>query len=102
LEEYKNSGGLDEAMIYFESKVKELADEFSDFITEDVGLGFMRGLRIKDSDTLSKILESTFKNRVIVLKAGRNTLRFLPPLTITREEIDEGFKRVQAALSSIA
>jgi len=37
----------------------------------------------------------------MVLKAGKNTLRFLPPLTITKEEIDEGFKSLNIATSTI-
>merc|ERR1711879_1141574 len=32
-------------------------------------------------------------------KAGRNTMRLLPPLTISKTEIDEGFKRLDNALS---
>jgi len=38
---------------------------------------------------------------VMVLKAGRNTLRFLPPLTITKEEIDEGFKALNRAMATL-
>ena len=40
-------------------------------------------------------------NGVMVLKAGRNTLRFLPPLTITKEEIDEGFNSLNHAVQTI-
>ena len=61
----------------------------------------MCGLRVKDADTLASIIPSATKNGVMVLKAGRNTLRFLPPLTITKEEIDEGFKSLESAISSI-
>jgi acetylornithine aminotransferase len=102
LEEYKNSGGLDEAMIYFEEQLKNLAKKYPNLIEKDVGLGFMRGLRIKDSDALSALIKESFENRVLVLKAGRNTLRFLPPITITKEEMDEGFKRVESAFSNIS
>jgi acetylornithine aminotransferase len=38
---------------------------------------------------------------LIVLKAGRTTVRFLPSLTITKNEIDEGFKRFEKAISSL-
>ncbi|MCH9812796.1 MAG: aspartate aminotransferase family protein [Epsilonproteobacteria bacterium] len=101
LESYKNSGGFDEAMLYFEAKLRALQTRYPDMVTKEVGLGFMRGLRIKDADTLAKIIENCFTEGVIVLKAGRNTLRFLPPLTINKEEIDEGFKRVQRAFEHL-
>jgi acetylornithine aminotransferase len=102
LEEYKDSGGLDEAMLYFEKELDKLMENYPTVIEKAVGLGFMRGLRIKDSDTLASLIEGAFKERVLVLKAGRNTLRFLPPITITKEELDEGFKRVEIAFSKLS
>jgi acetylornithine aminotransferase len=37
----------------------------------------------------------------LVLKAGRNTVRFLPPLTITKNEIDKGFARFEKAVETV-
>ena len=68
---------------------------------ERVGIGLMQGLRIKDDKTLATIIKNCFEERVLVLKAGRNTLRFLPPLTITKDEVDIGFERVKRALQKI-
>jgi acetylornithine aminotransferase len=42
-----------------------------------------------------------FKEGVLVLKSGRNTLRFLPPLTITKDEMNEGFERLKNAFDKI-
>jgi len=101
LDELKNNGILDETLIYFEKKIKEFYENNKEIFTDVVGLGLMRGLRVKDSDTLSKIISNGFENGVLVLKAGRNTLRFLPPLTISKNEIDEGFKRLGSAIENI-
>jgi acetylornithine aminotransferase len=102
LEAYKNSGALDEAMVYFHKHMQKLLELYPAVVDKDVGLGFMRGLRIKDSETLNSIINLAFDEKVLVLKAGRNTLRFLPPLTITKEELDEGFKRVEVAFSKLS
>ena len=61
----------------------------------------MRGLRAKDNDTMKAVLSKAMENRLIVLPAGRNTVRFLPALTITASEIDEGFKRFEEAITSL-
>ncbi|MEA3512989.1 MAG: aminotransferase class III-fold pyridoxal phosphate-dependent enzyme [Campylobacterota bacterium] len=98
LEEIKDNGTLDETIIYFETKFKQFYENHQDIFTDLVGLGLMRGLRVKDRDTLSSIIKEGFNNGVLVLKAGKNTLRFLPPLTITKSEIDEGFRRLEVAL----
>jgi acetylornithine aminotransferase len=60
----------------------------------------MRGVRCKDEEVLKKMIKIGFDAGVLLLRSGRNTLRFLPPLTITKEEIDEGFKRLQYAIDS--
>lgn len=101
LDEYKNSGTLDETIIHFDDKLSELFENFQNIFTQKVGLGLMKGLRVKDSDTLGKIINNAFDEGVLVLKAGKNTMRLLPPLTISKDEIDEGFKRLSNALSKI-
>lgn len=61
----------------------------------------MRGLRVNDEETLTKIYNNAFDNGLLVLKAGKITLRLLPPLTISKDEIDEGFTRLEKAVASI-
>lgn len=99
LEAYKESGKLDEAFLYFETAMKTLYTEHRGIFTEAVGFGMMRGLRVRDAETLAQIIFTAREEGVLVLKAGRNTLRFLPPLTISREEMDEGFDRLRRALA---
>jgi acetylornithine aminotransferase len=78
-----------------------MVTKYPNIFTEEVGLGLMRGLRAKDNDTMKSVLANCMKNGLIVLPAGRNTVRFLPALTITHSEIDEGFERFEKAVSSI-
>ncbi len=99
--EYKDSGLLDEFMLYFEKELKLLVKEYPHIVEKEVGLGLMRGLRIKSADLLNSVIDNAFEEKVLVLKAGRNTLRFLPPLTISKEEVDEGFKRLRSAFDKI-
>ncbi len=101
LDEYKNSGALDEAIIYFGNKLSEIYKKYPQIFTSEVGLGLMRGLRAKDSETLQKVIKNCFEEGVLVLKAGKNTMRLLPPLTITKDEINIGFERLDNALSKI-
>jgi len=101
LNHYKESGALDEMIIAFSQKLEEMHKAHSDLFSEAVGFGLMRGLRMNDGETLTKLINLARENGVMVLKAGRNTLRFLPPLTITKEEMNEGFKRLEKAISSL-
>ncbi|PHS57938.1 MAG: aspartate aminotransferase family protein [Sulfurimonas sp.] len=101
LGELHRSSKLADTIKYFNEKLEELYTNHKDKFIKKVGIGLMCGLRVKDSDTLASILNSAKENGVMVLKAGRNTLRFLPAITITKEEIDEGFTALNRAISSI-
>jgi len=101
LSELKTSGALEENIKYFNDAVIKFFEKYPDLFTQKVGIGMMCGLRVKDAETLTKIMQMAKENGVMVLKAGRNTLRLLPPLTITREEIDEGFKSLDIAAASL-
>ena len=101
LGEEKKSGKLDATSLAFNEALDEFYAKNERLFTSKVGIGMMCGLRVKDADTLASIMSNAKENGVMVLRAGRNTLRFLPPLTITKEEIDEGFKALSHAVSSL-
>ena len=101
LEELNKEGTLQATSQYFNKALEIFYQAHRDSFTQKVGIGMMCGLRAKDADTLASIIENARENGVMVLKAGRNTLRLLPPLTITKEEIDEGFKALNSAMSHI-
>jgi LysW-gamma-L-lysine/LysW-L-ornithine aminotransferase len=70
---------------YFVSRLSQLREDHA--IIRDVrGLGLMIGLEMR-FEVLDIILGS-IERGVLMLDAGRNVLRFLPPLVITRAHID--------------
>jgi acetylornithine aminotransferase len=101
LEKTKKDGNLDKTIVYFDKKLKSLAKKYKDKMEFTTGIGLMRGIKIVDDETLGKIVANGFKEGVLVLKSGRSTLRFLPPLTITKKEINLGFERLENAIKNI-
>ena len=96
-----NSGTIDETLVYFSDKLKSIAVKYVNLFEKEVGLGLMRGLRAKSAEIQGTVLENALSEGLIVLKAGRNTVRFLPSITISKNEIDEGFKRFEKAISTL-
>jgi len=94
-------GNIEERIALFDRYLAKMADSLPHIFEYSVGLGLMRGLRCKSAEIQNSIVTKAFEKGVIVLKAGRNTVRFLPPLTISTEEIREGFKRFEAAVMEI-
>ena len=95
------SGRIDETLLYFASKLKDIAGKYTDLFEKEVGLGLMRGLRAKSADIQGTILQKSMAEGLVLLKAGRNTVRFLPSITISKKEIDEGFERFEKVISSL-
>jgi len=98
LEEYYISGELKHKIEYFEEKLLEVLKEYPNIFESISGYGLMRALKSKKRD---EVVKKAFEKRVLVLKAGEDSVRFLPPLTITKEEIDLGFDRLKEALGEI-
>jgi len=101
LENLYKQDSINQSILYFQEKLEEVLRDNSDKFNKSVGLGLMRGLRVNSSELLGRIMKESIKNRLIVLKAGRDTLRFLPSITISRDEIDEGFERFNRALDNV-
>ena len=71
---------------YFISKLETLAEKHK-IVREVRGLGLMIGMEMR-FDVFKILLGCTDKG-VLVLDAGRNIVRFLPPLVIKKEHIDK-------------
>jgi acetylornithine/LysW-gamma-L-lysine aminotransferase len=71
---------------YFKTKLEELQIKHK-IVKEVRGLGLMLGMELR-YDVRNIILKAMDKG-VLVLDAGRNVLRFLPPLVIEKEQIDK-------------
>ena len=73
-----------------------------DLFTEVRGKGLMIGAELKPDGhgKAGDISEVCRRHGVLVLQAGPNVLRLLPPLNITDEEVTTGLERIQTALTT--
>jgi len=79
---------------YFLSELDKMKNKFP-FIKEVRGKGLILGMELKMDG--SSMVKEMLKKRVLINCTMGNVLRFLPPLIVTREEID----RVVAALGEV-
>lgn len=71
---------------YLEGKLEELAGECSS-IKERRGMGLMQGLEL--TVPVGEVAAKAMEAGLIVMSAGGNVLRFVPPLVIEKEHVDE-------------
>ena len=75
-----------------------MKERHPDSIAEIRGVGLIQGIVLKDKNP-AEIIEACEKNGLILLRAGANVLRLVPPLVISKEEIDEGTAIIERVLS---
>lgn len=80
---------------YLEEKLDALTAKY-DFLTERRGKGLMQGL-VVSGRPVGEIVSRALENGLIVLSAGGNVLRFVPPLIIEKEHIDEMVTKLEAS-----
>lgn len=73
---------------YLEEQLDKLVQESSIFCGRR-GKGLMQGLIVSDGYKVSDIVNKSLENGLIVLSAGNNVLRLVPPLVIEKEHVDE-------------
>lgn len=81
---------------YLEQQLDALAAKYA-FVTDRRGLGLMQGLEC--SIPVAPIISACLEKGLVLINAGANIIRFVPPLVITRENIDEMVAILDAAMA---
>lgn len=84
---------------YLDEKLQNLVDDF-DFVKSYRGKGLLKGLVIDESVKANEIILKALDEGLIVISASGNVLRMVPPLVITRENIDEMYEKLNNVLKT--
>ena len=97
----KEAGFLEEVRTKSDILMEQLQLAFQEHpkISAVRGLGMMIG--IETSASLSRLVEAARQKGLIILTAGENVIRLLPPLTISREEIQQGIAILKEVFSQV-
>ena len=80
-------------------KLAGLVDAFPDVLEGIRGQGLMIGLKCRAPNT--EVARAAFDEGLLLIGAGDNVARLLPPLTITDSEMDEGLARLERACRAL-
>ena len=81
---------------YFEKKLDEIVEKY-DFITARRGVGLMQGLVCEKP--VGQIAAKALEEGLIIITAGSNVIRFVPPLIIEEKHVDEMIQKLEKVLS---
>lgn len=80
---------------YLEQRLDELKDKY-DCIVERRGTGLMQGLVF--DRPVRDIIERALENGLLLINAGADIIRFVPPLIISKENIDEMIEILESSI----
>jgi 4-aminobutyrate aminotransferase len=91
---------------HFMGRLREL-QERHDVVGDVRGKGLMIGMElVKDRDSRAPaselceaVIHRAFQNGLILLPCGTSTVRFMPPLLVTRDDVDEAMTLLEASLA---
>jgi acetylornithine aminotransferase len=63
------------------------------------GRGLILGLGFKDADGPAKLVALARERGVLLLTAGKDAVRFVPSLTVSKEEVDRALDVVESCLT---
>lgn len=91
-------GHVKEVAPYLEQKLDELVEKY-DFLITRRGKGLMQGVVCKLP--VGKVAAAALEQGLIVITAGADVLRFVPPLVIEKQHVDEMIEKLEKVLLSV-
>lgn len=82
---------------YFRARLKEALKD-SEQVVDIRGKGLLIGIEI--NIPIADMVKKVHAQKLLVLSAGTNVLRILPPLNTTYEELDEAVEKIRTAFAS--
>jgi acetylornithine/N-succinyldiaminopimelate aminotransferase len=81
---------------YLWKKLEELKEKHPDMIAAHRGKGLMQGLEF--TEPVGELMKKVQKEGLILISAGTNVVRFVPPLVIKKEHVDEMAEKLEKCL----
>ena len=85
----------------FRQRLAELRDTHPDLIAEVRGLGLMLGLTLSERSNVADFIAAAREEHLLTVAAAENTVRILPPLNASDEEIGEAAARLDRAATRL-
>jgi len=80
------------------SRLSEMAEEFRGVVSNVRGRGLFLALDLPDKPMRDRALAACMENGLIALASGQSAIRFRPALNLSREEAEEGVRRLRRAI----
>ncbi|WP_041319648.1 aspartate aminotransferase family protein [Hyphomicrobium denitrificans] len=88
--------------LHLKQGLSGLKDQHADIVEEVRGAGLLTGLKLKDHVSPQEVVKAAAGEKLLLVGAGDNSVRVLPPLIASDKEIAEAVQMLSRALSRVA
>jgi L-lysine 6-transaminase len=86
---------------YLLSKIHALRDKYAGKVTNSRGKGLMCAFDLPSPEVRSKFLSKVKENGCLIVGCGVRSVRFRPPLNLTKADVDEGLAIIDKSLGQV-
>ena len=98
-EELNLPAHVKEISAYLEEKLDALVDKY-DCLTQRRGVGLIQG--VVTPKPVGEITSKALEEGLLIISAGSDVLRFVPPLVIEKEHVDEMIEKLDHTLAALS
>lgn len=84
---------------HLQKQIAQLSKQF-EHVTNPRGKGLFCAIDFPNTHARDAVIKECFKNKLMILSCGTKTMRFRPPLTVSKEQIDEGIEIIGRSIKS--
>ncbi len=87
---------------YLQTKLHEMRSEFPNLVSNIRGRGLFAAFTLPTAENKNEFLHHSYNDGLLLVGSGESSIRFRPPLNLTREQVDEGVEIMSGILKKIA
>jgi acetylornithine/N-succinyldiaminopimelate aminotransferase len=93
--------GVRSKALHLKQGLAGLKDQHAEVVEEVRGYGLLTGLKLRSHVTTTQVTKAAVEEKLLIVGAGENTIRVLPPLIATDQEIAEAMQSLSRALGRV-
>lgn len=85
------------------TRLRAIVQKYPSIFTQVRGWGLINGIEISGESSIvaSDVIKATIAQGLLIVPAGPKVLRFVPPLIVSSEEVEEAIQKLEAAIASL-
>ena len=91
---------VNEITPYMEAELEKMVEKYDCFLSRR-GKGLMQGVVVGNGMKVGQITSEALKHGLLVISAGSDVLRLVPPLVITKEDVDQMIGKLSQTVEAV-